>query len=86
MGLGKREELTLEGFRKAAGHIAKLASRVGARSLAFSLDGTDALEEPRAEAAQAAAEAAILATYTFAEYTPEGEKKDKMPGNTHTPT
>ena len=79
VGLGKREELTLEGFRKAAGHIAKLASRVGARSLAFSLNGTDALEEPRAEAAQAAAEAAILATYTFDEYKTDGEKKDKKP-------
>lgn len=79
VGLGKREELTLEGFRKAAGHVAKLARRVGARSLAFSLDGTDALEEPRAEAAQAAAEAAILATYTFDEYKTDEEKKDKKP-------
>ena len=81
VGLGKREEFTLEGFRKAVGILAKLARRVAARSLAVSIHGAEALEETRADAARAAVEAAILATYSFDEYKTDADKGKKPLAN-----
>ncbi|MEE9519111.1 MAG: M17 family peptidase N-terminal domain-containing protein, partial [bacterium] len=81
VGLGKREEFTLEGFRKAVGLLAKLARRVAARSLAVSIHGAEALEETRADAARAAVEAAILATYSFDEYKTDADKGKKPLAN-----
>ena len=81
VGLGKREEFTLEGFRKAVGLLAKLARRVAARSVAVSIHETEALEETRADAARAAVEAAILATYSFDEYKTDDDKGKKPLAN-----
>ncbi len=72
VGLGKKDECTLETLRRAAATAAKAAKGAGAGSIAFSLDELLA-EFPAAEAAQAAAEGAVLSQYRFSTYRGSGD-------------
>jgi leucyl aminopeptidase len=69
LGLGKRESLDVERLRRAAGTAVRQASRLSAPRFAFLLEHSELVGDrvaPR-EAAQALAEAVVLATYVFDE-------------------
>jgi leucyl aminopeptidase len=69
VGVGKREDLTLERIRRAAGSASKAALRLRVGSLATILHHAEMVEDrigPR-EAAQAVAEGAVLGGYAFTE-------------------
>ena len=63
VGVGKREDLTVDGVRRAAASVAKRAAKV--TSLATTLLDATPDEVDRAEAAQALAEGAALGSYRF---------------------
>jgi leucyl aminopeptidase len=68
VGLGAKEDFDLERARRAAGTAIGALDRSGTTSAATILHGTGAGNLPVAEAAQAVAEASLLAAYRFDEY------------------
>ena len=66
VGVGKREDLTVDGVRRAAASVAKRAAKV--TSLATTLLDAAPDEVDRAEAAQALAEGVALGSYKFLRY------------------
>lgn len=68
VGLGERENFSLETMRKATGSLILFAQKSAAKSVAFIL--------PTPQAAQAVAEAAILASYKFEKYKSKNEKEN----------
>ena len=67
VGLGKRDEFTLDRARQVAATAARKARDLGARSLASVLHGAGAGGLPSREAAQALAEGSLLGVYRFEE-------------------
>jgi leucyl aminopeptidase len=69
IGLGKAEDYTVEGLRRAVGTALRSAERMGVRSFAFSLEHTARSSERMggALATRAAAEAGVLAAWDFRE-------------------
>jgi len=80
VGLGDEKKLTGDGVRLAAGVAAQAASRRGCRSLALVLPTTRRVKAH--EAAQAATEGVVLASYRFDRYhtTPPEKGVPKPPG------
>ena len=68
VGLGEQEGFDLERARRAAGTAIGTLGRLGAKSTATILHGTGAGNLPVEPAAQAVAEASLLAAYRFDEY------------------
>jgi leucyl aminopeptidase len=69
-GYGEREKYSAESARQFAGNIARVAQRVGARSLAMQLTVVDAPAPAHKvlELMRALAEGAILGAYSYTEY------------------
>jgi leucyl aminopeptidase len=78
MGLGSREDVTLERYRRALGDAFLEADRLGAVSVAVPLLHDDRLAFAPREAARALAEAALLGTYRFDRY-----RSEPRPGRRH---
>ena len=80
VGLGPRDDFSLEAARQAAGTAARKLQDLGVERAATILHGTGAGGlEPEA-AAQAVAEASILACYRFDNYRSEKKKEKKLKG------
>jgi leucyl aminopeptidase len=77
-GLGAREDLTLERFRRYLGEALVEADRRGAASVCLPLVDTGAAAFPPPEAALATAEAILLGTYRFDRY-----RSRPRPGRRH---
>ena len=88
VGLGKREELTLDRARQAAGAAARRARDLGGREVATVLHGAGSGGLAPREAAQALAEGSLLGLYRFdqlkgkasAAGAPEGAESPDGPG------
>ncbi|MBI3260946.1 leucyl aminopeptidase [Candidatus Berkelbacteria bacterium] len=80
IGLGKKEDFTLEGARRAAAHSVKKAKLLGAKRVASIFHGTGAGGLDPKQAAQAMAEGVLLADYDFNKYqTKKDHKKSETP-------
>ncbi|HEX2187161.1 MAG TPA: M17 family peptidase N-terminal domain-containing protein, partial [Chloroflexota bacterium] len=77
VGLGKREDVTLDRARQAAGAAARKARDLGARRVATVLHGAGAGGLPPLEAAQALAEGTALAVYRFDELKSRREEDEE---------
>ncbi|MEN8148760.1 MAG: leucyl aminopeptidase [Planctomycetota bacterium] len=75
-GLGKRDKVTVEAVRKAAGEVAVRARGLRAGSVAFALPAGDAL--PADEQARAIVEASLMALYQYDRYRTE-KPEDAVP-------
>src|SRR5262249_55976390 len=73
VGLGKREELTLDRVRQVAGTAARRARELGGRVVATALHGAGAGGLAPGAAAQALAEGSLLGLYRFLELTSSPE-------------
>ncbi|HZN02900.1 MAG TPA: M17 family peptidase N-terminal domain-containing protein, partial [Candidatus Polarisedimenticolia bacterium] len=78
LGLGSRDEVTLERYRRVLGDAFVEADRLGAASVAVPLLVDDRLGFSPNEAARALAEAALLGTYRFDRY-----RSEPRPGRRH---
>jgi leucyl aminopeptidase len=78
LGLGTKEELTLERFRRELGEALVEADRLGAATVALPLLSDPHLPFAPAEAARATAEGALLGTYRFDRY-----RSEPRPGRRH---
>jgi len=75
-GLGKRSRFTPESARRAAGNVAKLLRRAGARTAAFHIAPAEAVT---AEAlARATVEGLLLASYSFHRYFSTEQQESKL--------
>ncbi len=80
VGLGKQEDFSLEGARRAAAHSVKKAKLIGAKRVASIFHGTGAGGLDPTKAAQAIAEGVLLADYDFNKYqTKKDHKKAETP-------
>jgi leucyl aminopeptidase len=79
VGLGKAEDYTVEGLRRAVGNALRSAERMGIRAFAFSLEHTARSSERMggALAARAAAEAGVLAAWDFRALKTAAKEDDK---------
>ncbi|HEX2033369.1 MAG TPA: leucyl aminopeptidase [Chloroflexota bacterium] len=77
VGLGKREDFTLDRARQAAGTAARKARDLGARQVATVLHGAGVGGLPPLEAAQALAEGTALAVYRFDELKSRREEDEE---------
>lgn len=70
VGVGKREDFTLESVRRAVGVAVRQAQRIGVAEMALALGHIEALSEHMGSyfAARGAVEAAVLATWSFREF------------------
>jgi leucyl aminopeptidase len=76
-GLGKSENLTLEGLRQGAGSAAQYARGLGANTLATGIEATGQTPIGPSEAAQAVVEGTVLALYRFNKFkTEENDRRD----------
>jgi leucyl aminopeptidase len=76
-GLGKPEQLTLEGLRQTAGSAAQYARGLGAHTLAAIVEAAEQAHIGLSEAAQAMAEGMVLALYRFDKFkTEENDRRD----------
>lgn len=75
VGLGKREDYSLERLRRAVGTAVRQAERIGARAVALPLFRGDGLPADMgdSDAARAATEAAVLAAWDFREFKTEAD-------------
>jgi leucyl aminopeptidase len=73
MGLGKREEFTLERIRAVSAESLKALRKVGARQVATIVHGAGAGGFNPAQAAQALVEGAVLGLYRFGRYKRESD-------------
>jgi leucyl aminopeptidase len=75
VGIGKREDYTVERLRRAVGTAARAAEKMGLTSFAFSLEHTGYSSERMGSslAARAAAEAAVLSSWDFCEMKTVGQ-------------
>ncbi|NOZ81334.1 MAG: leucyl aminopeptidase [DPANN group archaeon] len=78
VGLGKRQEYTLERMRKAVAKAAIFARSVKAPSLAFNFHLKDVDPFSLTTRAQEATVAALLALYRFDKYKTEGKERARM--------
>jgi leucyl aminopeptidase len=78
LGLGAREDLTLERYRRDLGDAFVEADRLGAGTVAVPLLADDRLAFDPREAARALAEAAVTGTYRFDRY-----RSEPRPGRRH---
>jgi leucyl aminopeptidase len=72
VGLGPRDELTVERVRQAAGHAVQQAREIGLKTVTFSI----AADAP-VEWVQAVTEASQLALYEFKQYKTESDDEDE---------
>ena len=81
VGVGKRDSLTLERIRRAAGAAAKQAARLRVSTFASTLHHADLAEEsiPAREAGRAAAEGAVLGGYVFDELKAKDAERPRVP-------
>ncbi len=77
VGVGKREDYTVERLRRAVGTAARAAERMSIPALAFALEHTRHSSERMGAslAARAAAEAAVLAAWDFREMKTTGQEE-----------
>ena len=75
VGLGKQQDFSLEGARRAAAHSVKKAKQVGAKTIASELHGAGGQGIDAQKEAQAMAEGALLADYQFTKYHAEATAK-----------
>ena len=73
MGLGKREEFSLDRVRAVSAEALKALRKVGARQVASIVHGAGAGGVNPAQAAQALVEGAVLGLYRFGRYKPEND-------------
>ncbi|HEV8199496.1 MAG TPA: leucyl aminopeptidase [Candidatus Polarisedimenticolia bacterium] len=78
LGLGSREDLTLERYRRDLGDAFVEADRLGAASVALPLLTDDRSSFPPPEAARALSQAALMGTYRFDRY-----RSEPRPGRRH---
>ena len=78
LGLGSREDLTLERYRRDLGDAFVEADRLGAVSVVLPLLMDERLSVPPREAARALSEAALMGTYRFDRY-----RSEPRPGRRH---
>ncbi|MGH7483535.1 MAG: leucyl aminopeptidase family protein, partial [Longimicrobiales bacterium] len=82
VGVGKREDFTLESVRRAVGLAVREAQRLGVGELALALGHTEALSEHMGPyfAARGAVESAVLAAWSFREFktSPDEERRDLL--------
>lgn len=77
-GLGKRDEFDLEGIRAAAAAAIKRARQLNARDVATIVHGAGVAGHPAQAAAQATAEASLLALYRYDAGKQEDEDKKEV--------
>ena len=77
MGLGKKDEATLDRIRQAMGTAFKKVRQIGAPTFSVPVFGADALKAPASDIAQAMVEGAILGGYRFTHYRSENEESSK---------
>ncbi len=80
VGLGKREELTLDKVREAAGTAAREISGKGLKSFTTSLYGVEVLPHPIEVLAQALIEGSLLSLYKFDQYKSKKENDENGKG------
>ena len=78
MGLGPREDLALDAYRRYLGNALVEADRLGATTVALPLLEARAQTQEAADAARALAEGVLLGTYRFDRY-----KSEPRPGRQH---
>ena len=77
LGLGKKNDVTLDRVRQAMGTAAKKVRQTGAHAFSAPVFGTDTLTAPAAAIAQAMVEGAILGGYRFTHYRSDNEEPSK---------
>lgn len=77
LGLGKKDEVTLDRVRQAMGTAFKKVRQIGAHTFSAPAFGTDTLKAPAADIAQAMVEGAILGGYRFIHYRSDDEEPSK---------
>ena len=78
VGLGKREDITLDRLRQAAGTAVKTVQAGKIDTMASEIPGSDALESSAAEISQAWVEGLILGSYRFLDYKSDTEDAKVM--------
>ena len=79
LGLGKKNNVTLDGVRQAMGTAFKKVRQIGAQTFSAPAFGTDALTASASDVAQAMVEGAILGSYRFTHYrSDKGEPSKKV--------
>ncbi|MCY3955148.1 MAG: leucyl aminopeptidase [Nitrospira sp.] len=77
LGLGKKDEVTLDRVRQAMGTAFKKVRQTGAQTFSAPVFGTDTLKVPAADIAQAMVEGAVLGGYRFTHYRSDDEEPSK---------
>jgi len=77
LGLGKKDEVTLDRIRQAMGTAVKKVRQTGAHAFAAPVFGTDTLKVPVSGIAQAMVEGAMLGGYRFTHYRSADEEPSK---------
>lgn len=77
MGLGMKDEVTLDRIRQAMGTAFKQVRQIGAPTFSVPIFGADAIKVPASNIAQAMVEGAILGGYRFTHYRSEKEGSSK---------
>lgn len=79
-GYGEREKYTPESARQFAGNVARVAQRVGARSVALQLSVVDAPAPAQRvlDLVRALAEGAILGSYSYLEYRTKDKRESQL--------
>ncbi len=77
LGLGKKDEVTLDCVRQVMGTASKKVGQIGAHTFSAPVFGTDTLKAPSSDIAQAMVEGAILGGYRFIHYRSDDEEPSK---------
>ncbi len=78
VGLGKKEELTVDRLRQAAGISCKAARKSGAGKICSLLLAIEGRKLPRDISSQAVAEGSILSLYEFSQHKTENKQDEKV--------
>ena len=77
LGLGKKNDVTLDRVRQAMGTALKKVRQTGAHTFSAPMFGTDTLKAPASAIVQAMVEGAILGNYRFTHYRSDKEEPSK---------
>ena len=77
LGLGKKDEVTLDRVRQAMGTAFKKVRQTGAHTFSAPVFGTDTLKAPASDIAQAMVEGAMLGGYRFTHYQSNDDEPSK---------
>ena len=77
LGLGKKEDVTLDRVRQVMGTAFKMVRQTGAQTFSAPVFGSDTVKAPASDIAQAMVEGAMLGGYRFTHYRSENEDPSK---------